>query len=154
MIWGNFLYISQIIESFAVQFSFQFLFLSVPYFTAQRFPSFLCLYPSYFLIVFFSFYALSKKCIKEKALLEPTYKIQNATKALKPQIEVRNAYVSQVFIRRSFVRCVWKWEIHFLHIIFARSPKIENKCQRAFKAKYIYITPQHIFIFIFRLMIF
>lgn len=110
MIWGDFLYVLQVMESFAIQFSFQLLFLSVPISPSHLFPfpSFLCLYLLLFYCFFFSFYALSQKCIKGKALLEPTDKTQNATKALKPQIGVRSAYVFPVFTRRSSVRCVWK----------------------------------------------
>lgn len=148
----DFLYVLQVIESFAIQFSFQLLFLSVPYFALSPISFFL--YPSYFLIAFFSFYTLSQKMYQRKSLGRTHRQNSKCHKTLKPRREVRSAYVSPVFLRRSFVRCIWKWEIRFLHTIFARRSKIENKCQRASKAKYIYITPQHIFIFIFRLMTF
>lgn len=117
------------------------------------------LFPSFFIrltfwLLFFSFYILSQKMYQRKSLGRTHRQNSKCHKTLKPRREVRSAYVSPVFLRRSFVRCIWKWEIRFLHTIFARRSKIENKFQRASKAKHIYVTPQHIFIFIFRLMTF
>lgn len=61
--------------------------------------------------------------------------------------------VSQVILRRSFTRCVSEWEICFLHTVYASRLKMEDEYQRTSEAKYIYVTPRHILVFIFRLMI-
>lgn len=60
---------------------------------------------------------------------------------------------SSNYKEKFYTRCVWKWEICFLHTVFASRLKIENEYQKISEAKYIYITPKHIFIFILWLMI-